>query len=69
MLLGNCRTITRIVSNGLDRSLTRGERAKVRLHLLACDGCREYQRQILALRQIALVASGRNKTAESDNPV
>ncbi len=65
MLLGNCRTVTRTLSDKLDRPLTLREQARVRIHLLGCDGCRAYESQLAALRLLARAAAGRIDTATS----
>lgn len=60
MPLGKCRAMTRTISDGLDRRLTVAESIRLRLHLSACDGCRQYRQQVRALRSIARIASGRD---------
>ncbi|WDD91055.1 zf-HC2 domain-containing protein [Burkholderia sp. FERM BP-3421] len=65
MLLGKCKDITRLLSDGLDRALTTGEQWRVRVHLPSCSGCRNYRRQIALLRRAVRVASGR-ETGEGD---
>ncbi|MCE4060055.1 zf-HC2 domain-containing protein [Pandoraea sputorum] len=59
MLLGNCATTTRMLSDRCDRTLMFGERLRVRVHLLNCDGCRTYASQLDALRYVSRVAAGR----------
>jgi predicted anti-sigma-YlaC factor YlaD len=59
MLLGKCKDITRLLSDGLDRTLTAGEQVRVHVHLPSCSGCRTYRRQIALLRTAVRVASGR----------
>ncbi len=63
MLLGKCKDITRLLSDGLDRTLTTGEQWRVRVHLPSCSGCRNYRRQIALLRKAVRVASGRDPEA------
>ena len=46
-----CADVARLVSDSLDRPLTRGQRAAVRLHLLYCLACRRYRNQVLFLRR------------------
>jgi hypothetical protein len=45
-----CKEATRLVSQGLDRHLGLLERVKLRLHLLICDGCSNFSRQVKFLR-------------------
>lgn len=55
-----CKEVHRLVSERLDRNLTLTERARVRLHLLACDACTRFSRQMAlirsAMRQLAPLA-------------
>ncbi|CAJ5253092.1 zinc-finger family protein [Burkholderia pseudomallei] len=60
MLLGKCKDITRLLSDELDRPLPLDERLRVRVHLPACTGCRNYRMQIRMLREAARVAGGNN---------
>jgi len=45
-----CREATRLVSQGLDRRLGVGERLALRVHLLVCDGCTSFRKQVAFLR-------------------
>lgn len=47
----NCREASRLQSEALDHSLSRGQRLGLRLHLLLCKWCRRYRKQIRFLRQ------------------
>lgn len=46
------------MSDELDRSLSLDERLRVRVHLPACSGCRNYRMQIRLLREAARVSGG-----------
>lgn len=48
-----CKKATRLLSAGLDRPLTLGERFSLRLHLVFCRGCRAFRSQIGLLREIS----------------
>jgi hypothetical protein len=39
-----CSRATRLVSDGLDRSLSLGERCDLTIHLLGCEPCRRFRR-------------------------
>ena len=39
------------MSQGEDRKLAFGERLSLRLHLVICEGCRNFSRQLAFLRQ------------------
>jgi predicted anti-sigma-YlaC factor YlaD len=45
-----CKEVHRLASERLDRELSIGERARVRLHLLVCIGCRNFDRQMRLIR-------------------
>ena len=46
-----CKEATHLVSEGLDRHLGAVERVKLRLHLLICDGCTNFARQVAFIRK------------------
>jgi putative zinc finger protein len=58
----NCREVTRLVSQGLDRRLGWGERLRLRLHFLLCDGCANFRRHVLFLRRAMA------RLADSESP-
>jgi predicted anti-sigma-YlaC factor YlaD len=51
MKLLSCKEAAGLVSQGLDRRLGLTERAVLRLHLLVCDGCTNFSRQVAFLRK------------------
>lgn len=48
----NCRTATRLFSEGMERPLKFGERLSLRFHCMMCTGCTNYGHHMDALRQI-----------------
>ena len=46
-----CKEASRLVSQGLDRSLGLAERLRLRAHLLICDACTNFRRQVEFLRK------------------
>lgn len=46
-----CKEVTHLVSQGLDRRLSAGERLRVRLHLAVCRGCTRFMQQVQFLRK------------------
>lgn len=52
MLTIHCDDASRLASDGLDRELTRSERAILRWHLFVCHRCRRFLQQIELLRQL-----------------
>ncbi len=57
--MDNCKQITRLVSEELDRELTLAERLRVRFHLMMCAGCTNFARQMQVLRNAARRFAGR----------
>jgi hypothetical protein len=47
----SCKEATQLASQGLDRRLGFGQRAALRLHLVICEGCRNFTRQMAFLRK------------------
>jgi hypothetical protein len=46
----SCRKSAQLMSQGMDRSLGLREHIALRLHLLACHGCRNARRQLEFIR-------------------
>jgi hypothetical protein len=49
-MIPSCKELTELVSQGEDRPLRWSERLRVRLHLLICEGCRQFTRHITFMR-------------------
>lgn len=49
----NCREITELVSKGLNKPLGLGERLSIKLHVMMCSRCRNFQTQSQFLRKAA----------------
>lgn len=66
----DCREASRLQSEALDHSLSRGQRFGLRLHLLLCKWCRRYGNQIRFLRQAAHLHPDKvnNSTPQSLSP-
>jgi hypothetical protein len=47
----NCKEVTRLVSESLDRELPFPQRMGVRMHLLMCKFCSRYRKQLLILKR------------------
>ncbi len=45
-----CREVHRLVSEGQDRDLSVVEKIRVRVHLVVCDACTTFNRQMRFLR-------------------
>jgi Putative zinc-finger len=48
----NCREVSRLVSDSLDRKLGWSDWLGMRLHLMICENCRRFSRQLRVLRRI-----------------
>jgi hypothetical protein len=46
----SCKQVSELVSQSLDRPLTRRQRIAVRLHLLVCIACARFKRQIVLIQ-------------------
>lgn len=49
----NCKEVTELCSQELDRSLGMGEQVALGAHMMMCSGCRNFRRQMGALRGIS----------------
>ncbi len=47
----NCKEVSRLVSESLDRKLPLYQRIGVRVHLLMCKFCRRFQQQLILIRE------------------
>jgi predicted anti-sigma-YlaC factor YlaD len=47
----DCKAVSRLISNGLDESLPGPERARMRLHFVICQACRDVDEQMQFLRR------------------
>jgi len=46
-----CKDASRLLSQAQDRPLGFGEQLRLRLHVLICDGCANFSRQVATLRR------------------
>lgn len=42
----DCRTVSRLISDGLDQKLPPADRARLRLHFVLCKACRNVNEQM-----------------------
>ena len=47
----NCKQATQLMSQAQDRPLKRREQLALKLHLMMCKGCRNYNRQLNFIRK------------------
>jgi hypothetical protein len=46
-----CQEVTRLLSDGADAALPAAARARLRLHFVFCEGCRNVEQQLGFLRR------------------
>jgi predicted anti-sigma-YlaC factor YlaD len=46
----DCKEVSRLISDGLDKTLPAPERARMRLHFVICQTCRDVDEQMQFLR-------------------
>jgi predicted anti-sigma-YlaC factor YlaD len=61
----NCKEVARLLSHGLDQELPSAERARLRLHLVICQACRNVEEQMQFLRR-AMKQLGRGDEPPGD---
>ena len=47
----SCKEASRLLSQAMDRELPLWDRARLRLHLMLCDACNNFDRQVRFLRR------------------
>jgi predicted anti-sigma-YlaC factor YlaD len=47
----DCKEVSRLISNGLDKEMAPPDRARLRLHLVICQTCRDVDAQMAFLRR------------------
>jgi predicted anti-sigma-YlaC factor YlaD len=47
-----CHEVSRILSDGLDANMAPPERARLRLHMVICEACRNVEQQFDLLRRL-----------------
>lgn len=51
-LTPTCEVVTQKVSQSMDEPLSMNDRIRVRLHLMGCELCARYEKQLLAMRKM-----------------
>lgn len=46
----NCKEVTKLMSQDMDKKLSIGQCISLRFHLMMCGGCRNFDRQMEFLR-------------------
>ncbi len=47
-----CKHATRLISQSMERPLTRGEKISLGVHLFVCKWCRRYRRQLQLMQEM-----------------
>jgi len=61
----SCKEVSLLVSQSYDAKLTWRQRLGVRLHLLVCEACRRFERQMQFLRRAGRAFSDRQRDGVS----
>lgn len=62
-----CKDVARILSDGLDEEMTGTERARLRVHMVICEACRNVEQQFGLLRRLVR-KSGPSDDADEPPP-
>ncbi|PKO72216.1 MAG: hypothetical protein CVU20_03465 [Betaproteobacteria bacterium HGW-Betaproteobacteria-14] len=62
----SCKEVTRLLSESQDRELTLFEGLQLRMHLVMCKGCANFDRQMKFLRRVSRQYA--DKTVRADRP-
>ncbi len=60
----NCKEVTRMLSDSMDRELSFHQRVGLGMHLLMCKFCSRYQKQLLFLRETIHLHAARGEDIE-----
>lgn len=68
-MMMKCEELTRLSSESMDRTLRIRERAAMRLHLMMCDGCSNFVKQMGSLRSMCRsFVAGQNPGIDGSDP-
>jgi predicted anti-sigma-YlaC factor YlaD len=67
-LIPDCKEVTRMVSESMDRDLPLVHRVKMRMHLAMCKYCSRFEKQLALLRK-AGQSLATHRTGPDDSPV
>ena len=68
-LMFNCKKVTRLVSESLDRKLPIHQQTGIKVHLLMCKFCSRYQQQLMFLRKILRSSAMYDEDTEPYKPI
>ncbi len=65
----NCREATRLLSEAQEHPLKLNEKWSLKMHIMMCSSCRNFEKQMLVLRQMARgYAKGFAESATNPDP-
>lgn len=67
MSIFSCKHVAKSINKSLEQQLSLKESLTVRMHLLMCQNCRFFKRQMLFLRRVSRLYSNRS-AYQSDGP-
>ena len=68
-VMSTCDVITMRVSESMDHNLSFGAKMQMRLHIMGCKFCREYEKQLLAIKAILAKCAEMNAAADDKDLV
>jgi predicted anti-sigma-YlaC factor YlaD len=66
--LPTCKEVHRLASEKLDRSLSRGEQARLHFHLFFCGACRNFEGQMRLIRRAMHHATHSDEPGKKRDP-
>ena len=64
----SCKDVARILSDGLDEEMTAPERARLRVHMVICEACRNVEQQFGLLRRLVRKSEPSDDDDSNDKP-
>lgn len=64
----NCKEVTELCSQEMERGLQLQERMSLRMHLMMCSGCSNFRKQMRALRVAMQHYASGTAISTSDDP-
>jgi hypothetical protein len=64
----NCKEVTELCSQEMERGLQLHERMSLRMHLMMCSGCTNFRKQMQALRAAMQQYADGTAISTSDDP-
>ena len=51
-LTPTCEVVTKKISESMDHQISTRDRLRIRIHLLGCEFCARYEKQLVTIRQL-----------------